>query len=603
MRAALYARVSTEEQAEGWSLDAQIGACRAFCQSKGWSVAAEYVDAGISGTTGQRPQLLAMMAAAEAGAVDVVICHKLDRFFRNLRQLLAALDRLREIGVAFVSVSENLDFSASWGKVALVNLGIIAEIYVDNLRQEARKGKRQRALSGKSNASIPAFGYRKDADKLLAVDAHEAEAVRLAFEWYATGTVSYSEIASRLNSAGYRLRGEPWRKAAAAQMLKNPVYLGVVVYEGQWIDGQHEAILPRALWDRVEQARAARAYLGRATGRAFRQYRLSGLVYCAHCGGRLGFDTRVKQGRAAAYLVDRARYRAQRCPANAMSHKAATFYAQLDAVIARLQLPTDWREQILTLANGKDNGEAIRKERDRLQEKLKRLTRAFVECEISEIEYHRERDAARAKLARLVVPQERDLGEAGALLENLADVWQEANEMEKRELLGLLFARVHVDLDAQRIVALEPTAAFAPWLARMLQPLDGGRLDPGPWEPEPPAYRGKYTGALASAMAKMGRKVPHSELTAEERAALAEYRRTISDARKEAKRRSYRRCRERLTPEQIAEQRAKWREANRRKRESMTAEELEEHRRKVREAVRKSRAKQLTNSEKRGNMS
>jgi len=66
MRAALYARVSTEEQVEGWSPDAQLAACRVFCQSKSWTVAEEYVDAGESGTTANRPQLSGMLAAAKA---------------------------------------------------------------------------------------------------------------------------------------------------------------------------------------------------------------------------------------------------------------------------------------------------------------------------------------------------------------------------------------------------------------------------------------------------------------------------------------------------------------------------------------------------------
>src|SRR5688500_3929753 len=87
-RAALYYRVSSEEQVEGYSLDAQQRAARAYCESHGWSVAHEYRDEGRSARTDdlrKRPAFAAMLADADAGLFDVVVVHKLDRFARNRR--------------------------------------------------------------------------------------------------------------------------------------------------------------------------------------------------------------------------------------------------------------------------------------------------------------------------------------------------------------------------------------------------------------------------------------------------------------------------------------------------------------------------------------
>lgn len=79
---------------------------------------------------------------------DVVVVDKIDRFYRHLSGLLTSLDTLRSHGIAFASVQEKLDFTTPWGKLMLTVLGMLAEIYIDNLRQETRKGKLQRARKG-----------------------------------------------------------------------------------------------------------------------------------------------------------------------------------------------------------------------------------------------------------------------------------------------------------------------------------------------------------------------------------------------------------------------------------------------------------------------
>jgi site-specific DNA recombinase len=110
MRAGIYARVSTTEQArEGTSLESQVRQCRAFVNSKGWEVVGEFVDEGVSGSLDSRPQLDRMFQAVRAGDLDVVVVAKLDRFSRSLRHLVNAVPELEEAGVAFVSVAESID--------------------------------------------------------------------------------------------------------------------------------------------------------------------------------------------------------------------------------------------------------------------------------------------------------------------------------------------------------------------------------------------------------------------------------------------------------------------------------------------------------------
>ncbi|RMH44574.1 MAG: recombinase family protein, partial [Gammaproteobacteria bacterium] len=159
VRAVGYRRVSMREQVDGHSLDAQEVNIRQYADSHQWHLVEIYTDAGISAKKGShRPALERLMADAQAGRFEIVIVDKIDRFYRHLSGLLSALDKLNTWNVSFVSVQEQLDFTTVWGKLTLTVLGILAEIYLDNLRQETRKGKLQRARKGLWNGNIP-FGY------------------------------------------------------------------------------------------------------------------------------------------------------------------------------------------------------------------------------------------------------------------------------------------------------------------------------------------------------------------------------------------------------------------------------------------------------------
>jgi DNA invertase Pin-like site-specific DNA recombinase len=100
-RAGIYARVSTV--GAGQDPGMQIAALREYCSRRGWEVAGEYIDAGISGATDSRPQLNRLMEDVHRRAVDCVVCWKFDRFARSVSHLLRALETFRALGIEFVS--------------------------------------------------------------------------------------------------------------------------------------------------------------------------------------------------------------------------------------------------------------------------------------------------------------------------------------------------------------------------------------------------------------------------------------------------------------------------------------------------------------------
>src|SRR3954453_6705240 len=108
MRAAIYARVSTDEQArDGTSLATQVQRCRAYIQAQEWEPAGEYVDEGVSGAKASRPRLDELLAAASNREVERIVVAKLDRFGRSVRYLSEQLGALDDLGIGFVSVSES----------------------------------------------------------------------------------------------------------------------------------------------------------------------------------------------------------------------------------------------------------------------------------------------------------------------------------------------------------------------------------------------------------------------------------------------------------------------------------------------------------------
>jgi len=152
MRAAIYTRVSTEEQIDGFSLSAQAEHCQRYADQKGWTVVHIYEERGRCGKSAQRPEFQEMIQDADAKQFDVVIVHKIDRFSRSLLDLMTYLKRLNDHSVLFVSISEDMDYTTPNGRLMLNMIGSVAQWYLDNLSMETKKGKQEQARQGGWNA-------------------------------------------------------------------------------------------------------------------------------------------------------------------------------------------------------------------------------------------------------------------------------------------------------------------------------------------------------------------------------------------------------------------------------------------------------------------
>ncbi len=145
-RAALYARVSTPN---GQHPEMQLVELREFCSRRGWKIAGEYVDVGISGMREKRPELDRLLADCRRRLVDAVVVYRYDRFARSLRQLVNALEEFRCLGIDFISLHEGVDTSTPNGRLVFGIFASIAEFERELIRDRVRSGLAAARARGK----------------------------------------------------------------------------------------------------------------------------------------------------------------------------------------------------------------------------------------------------------------------------------------------------------------------------------------------------------------------------------------------------------------------------------------------------------------------
>ena len=144
-RIGIYARVSTSDQHS----DMQLAELRDYAGRRGWSIAAEYVDEGVSGTKSSRPQLDKLLADARRRKFDLVMVWRFDRFARSTSHLLSALEEFRGLGIDFISLNEAIDTSTPMGKMVFTVLGAVAELERSIIIERVRAGLARARAKGK----------------------------------------------------------------------------------------------------------------------------------------------------------------------------------------------------------------------------------------------------------------------------------------------------------------------------------------------------------------------------------------------------------------------------------------------------------------------
>lgn len=227
-QAAIYLRVSTDEQVSGYGLDVQLAKCEAMATVKGWVPACVFTDEGISGTKGinDRPGLAAMLEAIDTGAIGAVIVYALDRLARSTRLVLEYVDRLAAHGAAIVSCKESLDTGTPAGQFVLTMFAALGQLERDTIVARTTDGRNARGqVDGEKGGRVP-MGYRrilaasKSTGEIVIID-DEAAIVRTIYDMRGNGA-TLTAIADDLNAGGITTRrGRPWHASSVRAILLN----------------------------------------------------------------------------------------------------------------------------------------------------------------------------------------------------------------------------------------------------------------------------------------------------------------------------------------------------------------------------------------------
>jgi site-specific DNA recombinase len=267
VRCAIYTRKSTDEglDQEFNSLDAQREACAAYVQSQrheGWTLLPDfYDDGGYSGGNMDRPGLKRLLADVSAGKVDVIVVYKVDRLTRALSDFARIVETLDAAGASFVSITQSFNTTTSMGRLTLNVLLSFAqferEVISERVRDKIAASKRKGIWMG---GSVP-LGYDV-VDRKLVPNPAEAETVRHIMRRYIE-VRSVRELMEVLRKEGVRTKvqvqkdgstrgGIPFVRGPLYCLLKNPIYIGQIPHRKATYPGQHEAIVPKELWDEVQ---------------------------------------------------------------------------------------------------------------------------------------------------------------------------------------------------------------------------------------------------------------------------------------------------------------------------------------------------------------
>ena len=440
--AALYIRVSTDAQfEEGYSVDAQKDMLEGYCRSRGWKDYRFYIDGGFTGSNIDRPQMQRLIQDARAGEIAQVVVYKLDRLSRSQKDTLYLIeDVFNPAGVGFTSMNENLDTGTPMGRAMLGIMSAFAQLERETIRERTRMGMRERVRGGLwMGGGHPPFGYDYDSASGRLIPNADAATVRLIYRLYLQG-LSAARIAQM---TGFR-DDKPVR-----DILTRKSYTGVIEYNGAEYEGKHEAVVDRALFDRVQEAMKRRS-----TARSFSSgHLLAGLVYCGRCGARMRYQkwgdkgyklTCYSQQRSKKYLI-----RDERCDnpkAWADEAEAAVIGDFLDRALKADEADAPQSEPGAASLDGK------------IQETQRRIKRLYALYAAAEDDLLAESIEEQKRLLETLRRQAEDEAAQDRQAQaqktrreryrRLAEAWDDMTEDEKRSVARELIERVEIDGDA-----------------------------------------------------------------------------------------------------------------------------------------------------------
>ena len=329
LRVAAYCRVSTEQEEQEGSYQAQVEYyTNKINDNPLWINAGIYADDGKSGTnTKKRDDFRAMIKDALDGKIDIILTKSIARFARNTVDTLSIVRKLKEKNIAVIFEKENLNTLDATSEIVLTILSSMAQDESRNISENVKWGIARRYEKGIVLVNHKRFmGYTKNENGELVVDSEEAKTVRLIFRMYLEGS-SLQEIADELYERGIKTAtgNDVWQSSVIERMLKNEKYMGDALLQKTYttdfmtktrvknagivpqyyVEGNHEAIIPKPIFFLVQEELFRRAGLNKAAvarkknrkSKYSSQYALTGVLLCGDCGQEYRRVTWARNGK------------------------------------------------------------------------------------------------------------------------------------------------------------------------------------------------------------------------------------------------------------------------------------------------------------------
>ena len=280
-----YIRVSTLKQGQnGTSLAEQQAAIERYAQRLNLQVVKQFEEQETAAKRG-RPVFSHMLGQLRKRKADGVIMHKIDRSARNWKDW-ADLQELVDQGVEVHFINDNIDLNSRSGRLSADIQAVVAIDYIRNLREETKKGFYGRLKQGLYPMPAPVGYVDNGAGQAKTPDPIQGSLVKTAFELYATGNYGLRALFETIHELGLRNRsGSKMTLGGLAKLLHNPFYIGLIRVKstGEMFSGQHEPIVPKALFDRVQEV-----FYGKAAQKIKRHdFLFKRQIICAECNTKL----------------------------------------------------------------------------------------------------------------------------------------------------------------------------------------------------------------------------------------------------------------------------------------------------------------------------
>ncbi|MGF7050371.1 site-specific DNA recombinase [Paenibacillus sp. DS2015] len=466
MKAAIYIRVSTDEQAsDGFSIEAQKRRLISYADSQDWDVAEVYIDDGWSAKDLKRPEMQRMIKDVEGRLFDVVLVYKLDRMTRSASDCDNLLKMFELHNVKFQSCTESFETRTATGRLFIRLVADIAQWERENTAERVRMGMEQMVIEGRRPGGPINFGY----DKYERLVEEEIAQIRLVRKFYMEGD-GIKAVAERMNEMGFIRRGYTWSAFSVWYVLDNPYYAGKLRYgtkkaNGKYVSRKKEGVVPLTFGDGSqeklftwEEYQEHKAEMDRRSFTGFpqsREYCFSGVLICGKCGHKMSGRYHQNKRKDGSYN----KIKSYMC-GNRQMGKGCTMPMFRQELVENLIM--DWINDIsldhkqlkqiaVTIEKSTEERERefLVKELEKVKERKKKWQRMYADDLIDENEL---REHTRDELTneRTIVEQlkimpetlNKEVTEPGDLLFELPDLWPLLNDKERHDLVLDIFKEI-----------------------------------------------------------------------------------------------------------------------------------------------------------------